>query len=209
MPKLHPPLRLRYRDLKTALVDNFSRESLAIEVGQRLTGDDVVKVLERVTAERGKPQTIRVDNGPEFISTSFDLWAYFQGVKLDFSRPGKPTDNSFIESFNGRCALQQTHLGAGSKLKTCLSETRFQRGLYVERFGGGAVAATNCGYAFQHPFNSRPLASNATLGGVICVSYRRNCSKEAVDFEVGGKYKRMPPCCRCPTAPTAELSVGP
>ena len=84
------------------LVDNFSRESLAIEVGQRLTGDDVVRVLERVTAERGKPFSIQVDNGPEFISTSLDLWAYFNGVKLDFSRPGKPTDNAFIESFNGR-----------------------------------------------------------------------------------------------------------
>ena len=84
------------------LVDNFSRESLAIEVGQRLTGDDVVRVLERVAAERGKPQSIRVDNGPEFISTSLDLWAYFSVVKLDFSRPGKPTDNAFIESFNGR-----------------------------------------------------------------------------------------------------------
>ena len=84
------------------LVDNFSRESLAIEVGQRLTGDDVVKVLERGTAERGKPLSICVDNGPEFISTSLDLWAYFNGVKLDFSRPGKPTDNAFIESFNGR-----------------------------------------------------------------------------------------------------------
>ena len=84
------------------LVDNFSRESLAIEVGQRLTGDDVVRVLECVTFERGKPQSIRVDNGPEFISTSLDLWAYFSGVKLDFSRPGKPTDNALIESFNGR-----------------------------------------------------------------------------------------------------------
>ena len=48
------------------------------------------------------PQTIRVDNGPEFISRSLDLWAYSSGVKLDFSRPGKPTDNAFIESFNGR-----------------------------------------------------------------------------------------------------------
>jgi putative transposase len=84
------------------LVDNHSRESLAIEVGQRLTGDDVVRVLEQVTAERGKPQSIRVDNGPEFISRSLDLWAYFNGVKLDFSRPGKPTDNAVIESFNGR-----------------------------------------------------------------------------------------------------------
>jgi putative transposase len=84
------------------LVDNHSRESLAIEVGQRLTGDDVVRVLEGVVSQRGKPQTIRVDNGPEFISRSLDLWAYFNGVKLDFSRPGKPTDNAFIESFNGR-----------------------------------------------------------------------------------------------------------
>jgi putative transposase len=84
------------------LVDNHSRESLAIEVGQRLTGDDVVRVLEQVTTERGKPQSIRVDNGPEFISRSLDLWAYFNGVKLDFSRPGKPTDNAVIESFNGR-----------------------------------------------------------------------------------------------------------
>ena len=84
------------------LVDNHSRESLAIEVGQRLTGDDVVRVLEQVTSHRGKPRTIRVDNGPEFISRSLDLWAYFNGVKLDFSRPGKPTDNAVIESFNGR-----------------------------------------------------------------------------------------------------------
>ena len=84
------------------LVDNFSRESLAIRVGQRLTGDDVVQVLERVTQTHGKPQSIRVDNGPEFISKSLDWWAYWNDVKLDFSRPGKPTDNAMIESFNGK-----------------------------------------------------------------------------------------------------------
>lgn len=84
------------------LVDNFSRESLAIRVGQKLKGDDVVSVLEEVTRLRGKPKSIRVDNGPEFISKSLDWWAYFNEVKLDFSRPGKPTDNAYIESFNGR-----------------------------------------------------------------------------------------------------------
>jgi putative transposase len=84
------------------LVDNFSRESLAIQVGQRLTGDDVVRVLEDVVRGRSRPQTIRVDNGPEFVSKSLDLWAYWNGVQLDFSRPGKPTDNAFIESFNGK-----------------------------------------------------------------------------------------------------------
>jgi putative transposase len=90
----------RFRIL--TIVDNFSRESLAIRAGQRLTGDDVVKTLERITERRGTPQSIRVDNGPEFVSKSLDYWAYFNGVKLDFSRPGKPTDNAYIESFNGK-----------------------------------------------------------------------------------------------------------
>ena len=84
------------------LVDNFSRESLAIEIGKTFTGDDVVRILEKVCQQRGYPQTIRVDNGPEFISKSLDMWAYCQKVKLDFSRPGKPTDNAIIESFNGK-----------------------------------------------------------------------------------------------------------
>ena len=84
------------------LVDNHTRESLAVEVGQRLRGHDVVTALERVADEHGRPQTIRVDNGPEFISKDLDLWAYFNGVKLAFSRPGKPTDNALIEAFNSR-----------------------------------------------------------------------------------------------------------
>ena len=91
----------RYRVL--TLVDDFSRESLAIRAGQRLTGDDVIQTVDVVVRSRGaKPASIRVDNGPEFISKSLDLWAYWNGVKLDFSRPGKPTDNAFIESFNGK-----------------------------------------------------------------------------------------------------------
>ena len=57
-----------------------------------------MRVLGGVASQRGKPHTIRVDNGPKFISRSLDLWAYFNGVKLDFSRPGKPTDNAVKES---------------------------------------------------------------------------------------------------------------
>ena len=91
----------RFRIL--TLVDNFSRESLAIRAGQRLTGQAVVETLEQVTRERAAcPQAIRVDNGPEFVSRSLDWWAYWNQVELDFSRPGKPTDNAFIESFNGK-----------------------------------------------------------------------------------------------------------
>jgi putative transposase len=88
--------------LRLTLVDNQSRESLAIEVDRRSTGDDVVRVLEPATTERGKPHSVQADNGPEFISRSVGLRAYVKGVKRDFSRPGKPTDSAVIESFNGR-----------------------------------------------------------------------------------------------------------
>ncbi len=84
------------------LVDNFTRESLAIEVADRLGGPGVVEVLMRVTETKGLPETIRTDNGPEFTSKMLDQWAYLNGIKLDFCRPGKPTDNAFIEAFNGR-----------------------------------------------------------------------------------------------------------
>ena len=56
----------------------------------------------QVAKDRKLPETIRVDNGPEFISKVLDQWAYLNNVKLDFSRPGKPTDNGLIEAFNGR-----------------------------------------------------------------------------------------------------------
>jgi len=83
------------------LVDNFSRVSPAIECDFSLNGQRVVAVLERLK-EGGLPQTIKVDNGSEFISKAVDAWAHEHGVRLEFSRPGKPTDNAFIESFNGR-----------------------------------------------------------------------------------------------------------
>ena len=84
------------------VVDCFTRESLAIHVGQSLKGEDVVKVVDRIARDRGALQTIKTDNGSEFISKVMDRWAYERGVELDFSRPGKPTDKAMFESFNGR-----------------------------------------------------------------------------------------------------------
>ena len=92
------------------VVDLFTRECLAIDVGQSLKGEDVVRVLTAITYERGAPRTIKSDNGSEFISKVMDKWAYEKGVELDFSRPGKPTDNANVESFNGR--LRQECLNA-------------------------------------------------------------------------------------------------
>ena len=84
------------------IVDNHTRESLAIHVGQSIRCSEVVEVLEWGMKDHGRPQMIQVDNGPEFISKDVDLWAYWNHVTLDFSRPGSPTDNAYIESFNGR-----------------------------------------------------------------------------------------------------------
>jgi len=84
------------------LVDNYSRECLTLRVGVSLKGDDVVEALVAVIRQRGAPRSIRVDNGTEFTSVAMDRWAYWNGVTLDFSRPGKPQDNALIEAFNSR-----------------------------------------------------------------------------------------------------------
>lgn len=90
----------RFRVL--TIVDNVSRVSPAMAVGASLTGERVVTLLDRLRSTVGVPQRIAIDNGPEFISKTLDAWAYRNGVQLEFSRPGKPTDNAFAESFNGR-----------------------------------------------------------------------------------------------------------
>ena len=84
------------------VVDTFSRFSPVLDPRFSYRGEDVVQTLEMTCAVVGYPKTIRVDQGSEFISRDLDLWAYTNGVTLDFSRPGKPTDNAFIESFNGK-----------------------------------------------------------------------------------------------------------
>lgn len=83
------------------VIDNWSRESPVLEVGFRLTGDDVAAALSRLT-KQGLPKSITVDNGTEFTSKTMGKWAYQVGIELDFTRPGTPTDNGICESFNGR-----------------------------------------------------------------------------------------------------------
>lgn len=90
----------RFRVL--TLVDNMSRESPAIAVDSGFSGQRVVAILNRLAGARGLPKSIQVDNGPEFTSKALDEWAHRHGVKLVFSRPGTPTDNPYIEAFNGR-----------------------------------------------------------------------------------------------------------
>jgi len=84
------------------IIDTYTKESLRIEVDTSIGGQRVASVLTQVSGFRGLPESIVVDNGPEFISNALDAWAYVRGIKLHFIRPGKPVDNAFMESFNGK-----------------------------------------------------------------------------------------------------------
>lgn len=84
------------------IVDDYTRESPYIEVGSSIGGKHVVRILEKLRLMHGLPESIRTDNGPEFTSRAFMSWCLENKVEHIFSRPGKPTDNPYIESFNGR-----------------------------------------------------------------------------------------------------------
>ena len=90
----------RFRML--TVVDQFTKECPVIEVDTSLNGLRVSRVLDWLSITRGLPESITVDNGPEFAGMALDRWAYAKNVKLAFIRPGKPVENAFIESFNGR-----------------------------------------------------------------------------------------------------------
>lgn len=126
----------RFRAL--TLVDNFSRVSPAIEVDFSLTGRRVVAVLDRLKATYGLPKRLGVDNGPEFISKALDAGAHSNGVQLEFSRPGKPTDNALIESFNSR--LRQD----------CLN----QRWFYSIKEAQTSIEAWRQDYNMHHPHSA-------------------------------------------------------
>lgn len=90
----------RFRALN--VVDDHSREAPAVEVDTSLGGQRVVRVLDRLKVERGLPWQIRTDNGPEFTSRAVEQWAYENGVDWQFIEPGRPTENAYVESFNGK-----------------------------------------------------------------------------------------------------------
>ena len=84
------------------VLDAFTRQCLHIECDTSLSSERVVRVLEQLRVQRGKPKRLRIDNGPEFRSKNLDLWAKEHSVDLFFIEPGQPTQNGQIESFNGR-----------------------------------------------------------------------------------------------------------
>jgi putative transposase len=157
----------RFRAL--TIVGVFTRESLAIEAGQSLKGADVVHVLSRICLQRATPKTLFCDNGSEFTSQAMDLWACHAGVRIDFSRPGKPTDNAYVESFNGtlRSECLDAHWFATlAEAKQVIeawrreyNESRPHSGL-----GEGTPNEIHCKFAASREFTSTKTAKDSLPG---------------------------------------------
>ena len=152
------------------VVDNYTREGLAIDVGQSLKGEDVVNTLNRIAAYRGVPAIIKVDNGSEFISKTMDRWAYERGVELDFSRPGTPTDNAKVESFNGRFRQECLNMHWFLSLDDAKSKIEAWRRYYNETRPHSALKwATPAEFARQARENA---SSEANLKSEISTNER-------------------------------------
>lgn len=83
------------------VIDDYNRQVLRIETDTSLPALRVIRVLEQLEESRGLPRMLRVDNGPEFISHKLDVWCKERGITLAFIEPGKPTQNAYVERFNG------------------------------------------------------------------------------------------------------------
>jgi len=139
------------------VVDDFTRECLAIEVDFGVNGQRVARTLDRLMESRGKVVGVRSDNGPEFVGNAMDGWAYGKGVRLDFIRPGKPNENAFIESFNGR--LREECLNDNQFLTLVEAQTiieAWRRDYNEERPHGSLNGLTPREFAERHKAISAP-----------------------------------------------------
>ncbi len=142
------------------LKDDCTRECPAIDVALSLPGERVVEMLERVARERGYPDMITVDNGPELRGRALDGWAYNHGVQLYFIDPGKPTQNAYIESFNGRFREECLNMHLFSSLaeaEAIIEEWRIEYNL--RRPHSSLRYATPAEFAAVRPFHKSQWAS--------------------------------------------------
>ena len=154
MDFVHDQLATRWRIRVLTVVDTFLRYAPVIDPRFSYRGEDVVQVLDKVCARIGYPAMIRVDQGTEFVSRDLDLWAYTRGVTLDFSRPGKPTDNAFIEAFNGRFRVECLNAHRFMSLEDARQKMEAWRRYYNEERPHGVIghkARLHCLSMMAHP----------------------------------------------------------
>ena len=142
------------------VMDEYSRENLALEVGRGMKGADVVEVLDRLVEERGAPEYIRSDNGPEFVSKVVCEWIEKRGFKTLFIDPGSPWQNAYVESFNSRLRDELLNVEIFSTLAEARVLGNEHRSYYNEKrphssLGGKSprVYAAHCSV----PVGAKPL----------------------------------------------------
>ena len=136
---VHDQLATRRKLRVLTVVDTFSRCCPAFDARFSYRGEDVVATLERVCAVIGTPKVIRVDQGTEFVSRDMDMWSYRRGVTLDFSRPGKPTDNAYVEVFNARLRAECLNAHWFLSLADAAEKLEARRRDYNEERPHGAI----------------------------------------------------------------------
>ena len=169
----------RFRTLN--IVDDYTRECLAIEVDTSLGGMRVVRVLEELKHKRGLPRQIRSDNGPEFVSRAVDQWAYEQGLQWHTIQPGRPMENGYVESFNGRFRDE------------CLNENWFTSlATPARKSRSGSRTTTNCG-----------RTAACSIGPRWSLLHDRQRSSKQLMW---GKRTQTPS--PCPTPPSPARNTG-
>ena len=114
------------------IIDIYTRECLALEVASGFRARDVIGILTRIVTKRGAPIAIRCDQGTEFTAAALAQWAYNNRIELDFSRPGKPTDNAFAESFNSSVRKELLNTSWFDTIETARRAARAWRREYNE-----------------------------------------------------------------------------
>jgi len=148
----------RFRVL--TIVDDFTRECPGLAVGSSLPAQRVTRFLDEVAGLTGYPEQIRVDNGPEFLSREFASWALKRGIAIQYIRPGKPTDNSFIESFNGKFrneCLNEHWFMSIQESKQVIEEWRIKYNSYRPHSSLGKCTP------YEFAMKQRTMVNNETL----------------------------------------------
>ena len=145
------------------VMDVFNRECLALEADTSISGERVSRVLDRVIFERGKPQCLGSDNGPEFRGRAMDLWAFRRKIKLHFIKPGTPTQNAYVESLNAQIRKQLLNVN----WFTSLADVRVKAEKWRQDYNtinrhGSLGKMTPVDYAIAH--GHRPSATPTTAG---------------------------------------------
>ena len=163
------------------VLDVYTRESLALVVDRSLTGVKVAASLTPIVARRGAPASITVDNGGEFVSRAMDAWAYAHDVRLEFIRPGKPVENAFIESFNGRLRDE------------CLNAHVFASTVEAQR----VLDAWRHDYNYVRPHSSLQDRTPAAVGAMWDDSREAREStaarKDRIETEIAGRIVTISP----------------